>query len=718
MTAIGAFIMLTKEGDLKKSASGLMGFSIGILILSASLAILGNLDTGKLIQGTVAIVALMTAIGAFIMLTKEGDLKGSSKGLMGFAVGLMVLSAAVAILAAIDPGRVVQGVVALAALMTVIALFIVLTKEGDLKKSASGLIGFSTGLMMLAGVVAILSALNTEKLIMASGAISALMLAIALFINLTKEGDLKGSALGLVIFSVAIAVLAASLLPIAKLDVGQIIAAAGAITVLLLAIAAFTKLTKASDLVASGAGLVIFSGAILVIAYALSMLGGMDVKSLLIGIGALAAVFVVLGLSALILTPLTPVILALSASILMLGLGCLAAGAGVLAFAQGLNILAETGSAGVEVFKMAIIDMIELIPMALTALAIGIINFAKTLGDGAPVIAKSFMQIFSAMLDVAVQMTPKVIDAGLKLILGLLKVIGDNIQKIVEAGINVILGFLKGIASKIGAIIDTAFKVVIAFINGLADAIDNNHQALYEAVGKLIKAIIDAIVDFIPTLVGAGVNIVQGLIDGILSMATAVWDALKGVVGGAVDKFKDFLGIHSPSTVFAEIGRYSMMGFAGGLKKFGGLVVDAATNVGTTAIDSLNSSISGLYDAVGENIDMNPTIRPVLDLSDVASGANTINSLLNKNRGLSVETASTRLAANVGSMRRDVNNSQNGSTTAGVNSKPGVPDAPKSPTVIQLVLQNGKAIAEFIVDDLDGMMGNTSKINGRAVGLR
>jgi hypothetical protein len=260
MTVIALFINMTKEGDLRASAGGLIGFSIGILILTASLAILGKLDTGKLIQGTLAIAALMTAIGAFITLTKEGDLKGSAKGLIGFAIGLIILSEAVAILAAIDSKKIIQGMAALVALMTAIAVFITVTKEGDLKKSASGLIGFSTGLMILAGVIAILSALNPQKLIMASGAIVALILAIGVFINLTKEGDLKASSLGLTVFAVAIAILVAALIPLARLNLGQIIAAGGAITVLLLAIAAFTKLTKASDLILSAAGLAVFSG--------------------------------------------------------------------------------------------------------------------------------------------------------------------------------------------------------------------------------------------------------------------------------------------------------------------------------------------------------------------------------------------------------------------------------------------------------------------------
>ncbi len=62
-----------------------------------------------------------------------------------------------------------------------------------------------------------------------------------------------------------------------------------------------------------------------------------------------------------------------------------------------------------------------------------------------------------------------------------------------------------------------------------------------------------------------GKNIIQGLIDGFKGMIDAVWTAITDFISGFVDGFKEGLGIHSPSTVFADIGKNILEGLLGGL---------------------------------------------------------------------------------------------------------------------------------------------------------
>lgn len=77
-----------------------------------------------------------------------------------------------------------------------------------------------------------------------------------------------------------------------------------------------------------------------------------------------------------------------------------------------------------------------------------------------------------------------------------------------------------------------------------------------------------------------GINLMQGLINGISGMASGVKDAIVGAVGGAVDKFKNFLGIRSPSRLFAQFGDYTMQGFAGGLNRSQQLPVKSVLGLG------------------------------------------------------------------------------------------------------------------------------------------
>jgi hypothetical protein len=60
-----------------------------------------------------------------------------------------------------------------------------------------------------------------------------------------------------------------------------------------------------------------------------------------------------------------------------------------------------------------------------------------------------------------------------------------------------------------------------------------------------------------------------------------------------------------------------MMGWANGTDRFGGLVVGATKKVALTALDTVKQAVAKIGDHVSDNMDANPTIRPVLDLSAI-----------------------------------------------------------------------------------------------------
>lgn len=713
MDVIAGFVNLTRGGDLATSAGGLIGFAVGIIIMTKALDILGKLETNKVIQGTLALAALINVIGVFVNVTRGGDLAASAAGMIGFAAGLIAISGAVYLLSLIKPDRITQGVVALASVMAMIALFIGLTKEGDLVKSAAGLTGFATGLMILAGVIAILSALNPEKLMMASTAIAVLMTSIALFVKMGKDASLMKSTVGFIAFAVGIGILAVSLGYLAQMDYKQLLAAGGAMTAVLLSIIAFVNFTSGADLAITAAGLVVFAGAIFIIGKVLTQLGSVDIKTLGLGIGALATILTVLGLTAFILTPLTPVILALSGAMALFGAGCLAVGLAMVLFGTGLTMLAETGSKAGEALTIVVKNIIGLIPLAMTTLAEGIIKFAVTIGNGAPIIADAFIKIFSSILDTISIMTPKVlstigtfiislldfivtmvpymVNAGMQLILGILTGISNNIGKITTAAIDIMLNFMDAVSSKLPEVIDTAFKVIIAFINGLAEAVRGNNKPLIAAVWNLISAIIDAITNFGGSFLTAGKNIVDGLISGMKAKITDAAKWAGNLASSILESAKKVLGIHSPSRAFAEIGRYSAEGFGIGLKKFGWMAEDEANTVGTNAMDSLRSAMANVSDAVSNNVDMNPTIRPVLDLSNIQNGSKQLDGMMS---GYSISGSINKANMAAGAMGYNQSlASQSSGQRAGVTNQP---ISPVQQNTFNITGSNPKEIANEV----------------------
>jgi len=131
-----------------------------------------------------------------------------------------------------------------------------------------------------------------------------------------------------------------------------------------------------------------------------------------------------------------------------------------------------------------------------------------------------------------------------------------------------------------------------------------------------------------------GSNLINGLKRGIQDAAGNVVSAAKKVVSNAISAAKNLLGIHSPSKVFADIGKYSGEGFIQGLKSYSSKVADASEDVGKGAIDGISSAISGIADALNSDMDMEPTIRPVLDLSDVEMGTSRLNALFSRTQAM------------------------------------------------------------------------------------
>ncbi len=155
---------------------------------------------------------------------------------------------------------------------------------------------------------------------------------------------------------------------------------------------------------------------------------------------------------------------------------------------------------------------------------------------------------------------------------------------------------------------------------------------------------------------GAGKSAVQGFANGIdynLSLATY---AGKAMAKAAKDAAMKELDAHSPSKEFETIGTYVPMGFANGVDKLAYLVTDASKNMTSTAMNSTRKAISRIADVVNSDIDSRPTIRPVLDLSDVANGAGAINRMLSM-------SPSVGLMSSTGSIMYSMNKRQNGTTS-------------------------------------------------------
>lgn len=117
--------------------------------------------------------------------------------------------------------------------------------------------------------------------------------------------------------------------------------------------------------------------------------------------------------------------------------------------------------------------------------------------------------------------------------------------------------------------------------------------------------------------INVGKNVVGGLWNGIKGVAGGLWNGIKGIGRGIINGFKSIFGIHSPSTVFAEIGGYLMQGMSNGITQSADGVDRSLEEVSAGALKVAMSGAEHLLAALNSEDD--PVIRPVVDLSDAES---------------------------------------------------------------------------------------------------
>ena len=188
-------------------------------------------------------------------------------------------------------------------------------------------------------------------------------------------------------------------------------------------------------------------------------------------------------------------------------------------------------------------------------------------------------------------------------------------------------------------------KLIQKFNEGIYSMIEKAKSMITSLADKVLTAICDFFGINKPKdkqeLYKLGLNIINAFKDAISSLTNKVKDAVGKVAQGAIDKFKSVLGIHSPSRVFAEFGRFIDMGLANGLDKYSYLASEATDSVGDSVIDQMGAVMAGLASMFDEEFE-DPTIKPVIDLTDVTDGMNSLDNMLATDRSMTLAGYASR----------------------------------------------------------------------------
>jgi hypothetical protein len=166
----------------------------------------------------------------------------------------------------------------------------------------------------------------------------------------------------------------------------------------------------------------------------------------------------------------------------------------------------------------------------------------------------------------------------------------------------------------------------------------------YDATNNHIKSVAETI----------GENLVDGFCNGITKNTYKATAKAQAMAQAAERAAEEELAIKSPSRVFYKIGAFTVRGFTNALSDYGDKTYKASSEMANKAKSGFSDSIRKITSMINNDIDAQPTIRPVLDLSDVRAGTSALSGMFDMSPSVGV-------LANVGSINSMMNQrSQNG----------------------------------------------------------
>ena len=193
-------------------------------------------------------------------------------------------------------------------------------------------------------------------------------------------------------------------------------------------------------------------------------------------------------------------------------------------------------------------------------------------------------------------------------------------------------------AMQLALTIQAALLVPIGakYMESLATGVKGSSSLFTSSITVTLMAAANSIRGYYGSFYSAGAYISQGLAAGMRSRLSQIRSAASAMAQEAARATRAAAAIKSPSRVFMEIGDYLGQGLVIGMENEQKAIYNAGYAMGDSAYDGIKSTISTLGDVLSSDLDVNPTIRPVLDLSDVKNGADSINSLFDNTVPMSV----------------------------------------------------------------------------------
>lgn len=175
----------------------------------------------------------------------------------------------------------------------------------------------------------------------------------------------------------------------------------------------------------------------------------------------------------------------------------------------------------------------------------------------------------------------------------------NGLGAIVQGALDIVSGIIDSVLGAIGSAWESAWSGLSGFVSdaweNIKSGVSDGINGVLDFVSGLPGKIVNALGDLGGTLLQAGKDLINGFAKGIRDAAGSAIEGAKNMAGKVVGGVTSFLGIKSPSRVFAQIGRYSIQGLDVGFE-------DETDN----AVRSVEGSVRGIVDAANKTVAKHP----------------------------------------------------------------------------------------------------------------
>ena len=284
---------------------------------------------------------------------------------------------------------------------------------------------------------------------------------------------------------------------------------------------------------------------------------------------------------------------------------------------------------------------------ALTEMQNAVINFKPTLQSNGSDLVSSFIAgvnsqnlnvtntfttIIQGILNAITAKKTEFYTMGSSLVAEFVKGINAEDENAKSAFINIISACLTTIKNKYYEFQSTGETVMTNFIGG----VKAKEYETKSAFSAIVDSSIEEIRSNYERFHQAGAYLVEGFANGITENTFMAEAKARAMARAAADAAEDELDEHSPSRVGYHIGDFFGLGFVNAIGTYGVKAYNASADMAKSAKTGIQDAISKVVDMMDENIDYQPTIRPVLDLSEVESKSHKLNTLFSRTQAITL----------------------------------------------------------------------------------